>query len=82
MWAGPVRAEFDVPDHYRLVCGISVGYASDHPLYLKAKRDFEGLFVDDPRDFRIQAPRRHPRSTTPWLNTTKPPPTPRRQRSC
>ena len=32
MWAGPVRAEFDVPEHYRLVCGISVGYASDHPV--------------------------------------------------
>lgn len=30
------------------------GYAADHPLYVKAKRDFEGLFVDDPEDFRIQ----------------------------
>jgi squalene-hopene/tetraprenyl-beta-curcumene cyclase len=30
------------------------GYATDHPVYLKAKRDFEGLFVDDPADFRIQ----------------------------
>jgi squalene-hopene/tetraprenyl-beta-curcumene cyclase len=29
-------------------------YPEDHPLYLKAKRDFEGLFVDDPEDFRIQ----------------------------
>lgn len=32
MWAGPVRAEFDVPDRYRLLCGISIGYASDHPV--------------------------------------------------
>jgi nitroreductase len=32
MWAGPVRAEFDVPDHYHLLCGISIGYASDHPV--------------------------------------------------
>jgi squalene-hopene/tetraprenyl-beta-curcumene cyclase len=29
-------------------------YSSEHPLYLKAKRDFAGLFVDDPQDFRIQ----------------------------
>jgi len=32
VWAGPVRAEFDVPDHYRLLCGVSIGYASDHPV--------------------------------------------------
>jgi nitroreductase len=29
-WAGPVRAAFDVPADYKLICGISVGYASDH----------------------------------------------------
>jgi squalene-hopene/tetraprenyl-beta-curcumene cyclase len=29
-------------------------YSSEHPLYVKAKRDFAGLFVDDPQDFRIQ----------------------------
>jgi nitroreductase len=32
VWAGPVRAEFDVPDPYRLLCGVSVGYASEHPV--------------------------------------------------
>lgn len=32
----------------------TLGYPADHPLYLKARRDFEGLFVDDPEDFRIQ----------------------------
>lgn len=32
----------------------ALGYASDHPLFVKATRDFEGLFVDDPQDFRIQ----------------------------
>jgi squalene-hopene/tetraprenyl-beta-curcumene cyclase len=31
-----------------------LGYRADHPLYAKARRDFEGLFVDDPEDFRIQ----------------------------
>lgn len=32
----------------------TLGYATDHPVYQKARRDFEGLFVDDPHDFRIQ----------------------------
>ena len=27
---------------------------AEHPLYAKAMRDLEGLFVDDPEDFRIQ----------------------------
>lgn len=27
-----VKAEFDVPKDYALVCGMSVGYASDHPI--------------------------------------------------
>ena len=32
----------------------TLGYAADHPLVVKAKCDFAGLFVDDPQDFRIQ----------------------------
>ena len=32
----------------------ALDYPKDHPLYQKALRDFEGLFVDDPEDFRIQ----------------------------
>jgi squalene-hopene/tetraprenyl-beta-curcumene cyclase len=32
----------------------TLGYPADHPLLVKAKRDFEGLMVDDPQDFRIQ----------------------------
>ena len=32
----------------------ALGYDSSHPILLKALRDFEGLFVDDPEDFRIQ----------------------------
>lgn len=30
LWADPVRAEFDVPPHYRLLVGCSIGYAEDH----------------------------------------------------
>ena len=32
----------------------ALGYDESHPLIRKADRDFEGLFVDDPEDFRIQ----------------------------
>jgi len=32
----------------------ALGYAEDHPLVQKADRDFAGLFVDEPDDFRIQ----------------------------
>jgi len=32
----------------------ALGYTNDHPVLAKARRDFEGLFVDDPGDFRIQ----------------------------
>ena len=32
----------------------TLGYPEDDPLLQKAVRDFEGLFVDDPEDFRIQ----------------------------
>lgn len=31
-WAGPVREAFDVPRHYKLICGVAVGYASTHPV--------------------------------------------------
>jgi len=29
-WAGPVRNAFDVPKQYKLICGVSMGYPSDH----------------------------------------------------
>lgn len=31
-WAGPVRAAFDIPPRYQLIGGISLGYASNHPV--------------------------------------------------
>src|ERR1700704_2937242 len=37
-----------------LIALRSLGYSSSHPAYAKAARDFAGLFVDDPEDFRIQ----------------------------
>ena len=29
---GPVRAAFDVPKDYKLICGLSIGYPSTHPV--------------------------------------------------
>lgn len=29
-WAGPPRRAFAVPEEYRLICGLALGYASDH----------------------------------------------------
>ena len=31
-YAGPVRATFDVPTPYKLICGLSIGYAADDPV--------------------------------------------------
>ena len=31
-WSGPVKAAFDVPKDYKLICGLAIGYASDHPV--------------------------------------------------
>lgn len=31
-YAGPVRAAFDVPAPYKLICGLSIGYAADDPV--------------------------------------------------
>jgi nitroreductase len=31
-WAGPPRRAFAVPGEYRLICGLALGYASDHPV--------------------------------------------------
>ena len=31
-WAGPVRWAFVVPVDYKLICGLFIGYASDHAI--------------------------------------------------
>jgi nitroreductase len=31
-WAGPARRAFAVPANFKLICGISIGYASEHPV--------------------------------------------------
>ncbi len=44
-WAAPVRAAFDVPRDYRLICGLSLGYASAHPVngYNPGRSDAEDV---------------------------------------
>ncbi len=37
-----------------LIALKALGYPPTHPAYEKALRDFRGLFVEDPEDFRIQ----------------------------
>ncbi|MEY2536297.1 MAG: squalene-hopene/tetraprenyl-beta-curcumene cyclase [Verrucomicrobiota bacterium] len=37
-----------------LIALRTLGYSKADPVYVKAARDFAGLFVDDPEDFRIQ----------------------------
>ena len=37
-----------------LIALRALGYSKTNPVYAKAAKDFAGLFVDDPEDFRIQ----------------------------
>ena len=37
-----------------LIALRALGYSKTNPIYEKAAKDFAGLFVDDPEDFRIQ----------------------------
>jgi nitroreductase len=46
-WASPVRAAFDVPARYKLLCGVSMGYASDHKVnqFNPGRRDAVGTLI-------------------------------------
>jgi len=37
-----------------LIALRALGYSKSNPIYAKAEKDFAGLFIDDPEDFRIQ----------------------------
>ncbi len=37
-----------------LIALRALGYSKRNPVYAKAEKDFAGLFVEDPKDFRIQ----------------------------
>lgn len=47
IWGGPLRAEFEVPVHYKLVCGVSIGFASTHAVngFNPGRRDVQETFL-------------------------------------
>ena len=47
-WRGPLDAEFEIPDDYRLITGFALGYASGEPV-----NDFRA----ERRPVRLAAPR-------------------------
>jgi nitroreductase len=46
-WGSPVRAAFDVPAHYKLLCGVSIGYASGDKVnqFNPGRRDAAGTMI-------------------------------------
>lgn len=38
LWSAPVREAFVVPEHYRLICGVAIGYPSDAAVNAYAPR--------------------------------------------
>ncbi len=46
-WAGPVKARFDIPEGYKLICGVSLGYPSDEPVnaYAPKRRTLDELLI-------------------------------------
>lgn len=42
-WASPLRAEFDVPAHYKFTCAVALGYPSEEPInsYNPGRRQVE-----------------------------------------
>lgn len=45
-WKSPILEEFkDIPTDYKLICGVSMGYASDHIIntYNPGRRDIHGI---------------------------------------
>lgn len=46
-WAGPVRDAFAIPKDYKLICGVSIGYPSEHPIngFNPGRRDIQESFL-------------------------------------
>ncbi len=49
LWADPIRKEFNIPRGYKLLCGIAIGYPSDHKVNsFKAERlDISEIKLDN-----------------------------------
>lgn len=50
-WAGPVRAAFDVPSAYKLLCGLALGWPSDHVVnsYNPGRADVAEMLIPEQR---------------------------------
>jgi len=49
VWGGTIREYFSVDPDYKLICGLSLGYPSAHPVnqYRPPKRSIEELCFDE-----------------------------------
>lgn len=47
LWRAPLASRFDIPKDYKLLCGVSLGYASDHHVneYRPARRGQDELLL-------------------------------------
>jgi nitroreductase len=47
LWAGPVRAAFDVPTDYKLLCGVSIGYPTEAAVnaFRPTRADLDAMLV-------------------------------------
>lgn len=50
-WAGPVREAFDVPPAYKLLCGLALGWPSDHVVnaYNPGRADVAEMLIPEKR---------------------------------
>jgi nitroreductase len=50
-WAGPVRAAFEVPPAYKLLCGVALGWPSDHVVnaYNPGRADVVEMLIPEKR---------------------------------
>jgi nitroreductase len=50
-WAGPVREAFDVPPEYKLLCGLALGWPSDHVVnaYNPGRADVAEMLIPEKR---------------------------------
>lgn len=47
VWRAPLDTHFDIPKDYKLLCGVSLGYASNHPVnaYQTSRIAFQDLMI-------------------------------------
>ncbi|MEC8428148.1 MAG: nitroreductase family protein, partial [Pseudomonadota bacterium] len=48
IWTDPIKKHFNIDKEYQLICGLSLGYPSDHTVnsFSPGKRDIDSLLFD------------------------------------